>query len=110
MKTRGSSCRQIESYHPYKQYTNRRTSFTNSQFKIWKERINNYVYNKISHHLDDLPDQPYRLWFEEGFLKPSHVSHIVLGDYYQLYNLNKLYYLHIHMMDLLPPHEDYLWH
>ncbi len=80
-------------YNPYNyNRLNRRTSFTNSQFSVWKQRIDNYVYNKIGHHLDDLPDQPYRLWFEEGFLKPSHVSYIVLGDYYQLYNLNRLYF------------------
>ena len=79
-------------YHPYLCQMNRRTSFTNSQFDIWKERIDNYVYNKIGHHLDDLPDQSYRQWFDQGFLKPKEVSHIVLGDYYQLYNLNLLYF------------------
>ena len=92
MKTRRVSCKQAQTqtYHPYRQ--NRRTSFTNSQFKVWKQRIDNYVYNTIGHHLDDLPDQSYRQWFDEGILKPKDVSHIVLGDYYHLYNLNQLYF------------------
>ena len=80
-------------YNPYNyNRLNKRTSFTDSQFIVWKQRIDNYVYNIIGQHLDNLPDQPYRAWFEQGFLKPSHISHIVLGNYYQLYNLNKLYF------------------
>ena len=79
-------------YHPYQIRSDKRTSFTDSQFTVWKQRIDNYVFDRIGHHLDDLPDQPYRSWFEQGFLKPLHISHIVLGNYYQLYNLNKLYF------------------
>ena len=91
MNTRTS--RRDDRYHPYSLNTlNRRTSFTNSQFSVWKQRIDNYVYNSIGHHLDDLPDLQYREWFENGFLKPKDVSHIVLGHYYEMYNMDRLYF------------------
>ena len=70
----------------------KRTSYTNSQFTIWKQRIDNYVFDKINRHLEDLPDLSYRQWFDEGYLKPSQVAYIVLGEYYQIYNLNQLYF------------------
>ena len=79
-------------YRPYYQRKNKRESFTDSQFKIWKQRIDKYVYDTIGHHLEDLPDLQYRQWFDEGYLKPKQVSYIVLGEYYQIYNLNQLYF------------------
>lgn len=79
-------------YHPYQIRSDKRTSFTDSQFKVWKQRIDNYVFDRIGHHLDDLPDLSYRQWFDDGYLKPRQVSSIVLGEYYQAYNLNRLYF------------------
>ncbi len=79
-------------YSPYHKITSRRNSFTNSQFRIWKERIDKYVYENIGQHLEDLPDLSYREIFNDGYLKPKQVSHIVLGAYYQIYNLNLLYF------------------
>lgn len=78
-------------YTPYLRNRKRR-SLTNNHFNIWKKRINNYVYNEIGYNLDDLPDESYRKWFDEGILKPSNVYHIVLGNYYELYNLNNLFF------------------
>ncbi len=79
-------------YHPYQIRCLRRTSYTNSQFKVWKQRIDSYVFERIGHHLDDLPDLSYRQWFDDGYLKPRQVAAIVLGEYYQLYNLNRVYF------------------
>ena len=79
-------------YYPYYQRTSMSESFTDSQFLNWKQRIDKYVYDTIGHHLEDLPDLQYRRWFDEGYLKPKQVSHIVLGEYYQIYNLNQLYF------------------
>ena len=96
MRTRSNYNRTLSGNKRTKRYTpyqsNRRTSFTNNHFQVWKNRIDNYVYNKIGWNLDDLPDQPYRQWFEDGYLKPHNVVHIVLSDYYQLYNANCLYF------------------
>mgnify|MGYP006113571701 CR=1 FL=1 len=79
-------------YQPYYKLTNKRSSFTNSHFKIWKKRIDKYVYDTIKYHLDDLPDLSYMQWFKEGHLQPRQVSYIVLGEYYKIYNLNQLYF------------------
>tara|TARA_B110000259_G_scaffold187621_1_gene242531 strand:- start:1789 stop:2082 length:294 start_codon:yes stop_codon:yes gene_type:complete len=89
--SRGNSTRTNTRYQPYKNIV-KRTSYTNSQFTIWKQRIDNYVFDKINRHLEDLPDLSYRQWFDEGYLKPSQVAYIVLGEYYQIYNLNQLYF------------------
>lgn len=94
MKTRGNSNKKLrvkQRYQPY-QSLNRRTCFTNSQFSVWKQRIDTFVYKQIGFHLDDLPDQSYRQWFEDGYLKPKQVGYIILGNYYHLYNLNLLYF------------------
>ncbi len=79
-------------HHPYQIRSDKRKSFTNSQFKVWKKRIDNYVFERINHHLDDLPDLSYRQWFDDGYLKPRQVAAIVLGEYYQIYNLNRVYF------------------
>ena len=79
-------------YHPYQSDYSKRRSYTNSQFKVWKQRIDNYVYYQIGYHLDDLPDLSYRQWFDDGYLKPRQVAAIVLGEYYQAYNKNRLWF------------------
>ena len=89
-KVSNHSVKRQQRYNPYP--LNRRTSFTENHFQTWKNRINTYVYQKIGWNLDDLPDQPYRLWFDDGYLKPSQVACVVLGDFYQLYNLNQVYF------------------
>lgn len=76
---------------PYYQRTSECVSFTDSQFLNWKEKIDKYVYDTIEFHLEDLPDLQYRKWFDEGYLKPEQVSHIVLAEYYQNYYQNQLY-------------------
>ena len=67
----------------------KRKSFKESHFKRWKQRINNYVINEIGIHIDDLPDLPYRFFFEKSYLKPKDISYIVLENFYQIDNFNR---------------------
>lgn len=55
-----------------------RNSFRESHFKIWKMRIDKHVQNSINMSIDDLPDEPYRIWFEDTNMTPLLVSHFVL--------------------------------
>ena len=79
-------------YYNYNSSIRYRTSLTDNHFRIWKQRIDNYVFDKIGLHLDDLPDQCYRQWFDDGYLRPREVASIVLGEFYQVYNLNDRHY------------------
>lgn len=47
-----------------------RDSYKESHFRIWKMRIENHVGIK----LDEIPDEPYRYWFEETHLTPKEIS------------------------------------
>lgn len=38
----------------------------NHQFDFWLSDVRRYVINKTGIDIDDLPDQPYRDWFDEG--------------------------------------------
>lgn len=53
-----------------------RNSFTNSQFVIWKKRIESHV----GMELDELPDEPYRFWFEETHMTPKEIANIILEN------------------------------
>ena len=87
MKTRSSTNTRKNNnfrYQPYSQNF-KRSSFTNSQFLIWKKRIDNYVYDKT--HLIQ-----YML---PALVLDNHhqtIDDIVLGEFYQVYNLNQLYF------------------
>lgn len=61
----------------------KRKSLTDNHFYIWKGRIEQHVLKEINYLLDDLPDQPYRYWFEQGYLTPKQVSIIIIANYYQ---------------------------
>jgi len=50
-----------------------RNSFRDTHFKIWKSRVEQYV----GFSLDDLPDEPYRIWFEETSFSPTEVANII---------------------------------
>ena len=50
-----------------------RTQFRESHFQIWKQRIENHIGIK----LDELPDETYRIWFEESSLSPYEASKII---------------------------------
>ena len=52
-------------------------------FDEWKLQINKYVKNQINLDVDELPDCPYRTWYDNGNLTPKEVSYIILGDYYR---------------------------
>ena len=51
-----------------------RTKYKNSFFKIWKERIEKHIYKMTELNLDDLPDEPYRIWFEETNYNPKDIA------------------------------------
>lgn len=55
-----------------------RTSFRDSHFYIWKQRIDNFIFDELYLHLDDLPDEPYRIWFEETDLTPKEAAEIII--------------------------------
>lgn len=50
-----------------------RISTRDSHFHIWKSRVQNHV----GCELDDLPDEPYRIWFEETNFTPLEVANII---------------------------------
>ena len=58
-----------------------RSSFRESHFQIWKNRIEKHVQNELDLNLtlDDLPDECYRMWFDETHFTPkeiaSHITH-----------------------------------
>ena len=47
-------------------------------FQVWKKNIWNLVYSQIQMPLEDLPDFPYRIMFDEGMTTPSQMfQHIM---------------------------------
>ena len=42
------------------------SSINENCFKIWVQNIDIYIYSLIDIHLDDLPDNTFRLDFESG--------------------------------------------
>ena len=50
-----------------------RDSFRESHFLIWKQRIENHV----GMNLDEIPDEPYRYWFEETHKTPLEISILI---------------------------------
>jgi hypothetical protein len=46
-------------------------------FGIWKRNIYNIVFGEIHISLDDLPDYPYRISFDEGFIPGQMARHII---------------------------------
>lgn len=52
-------------------------------FEEWKEQINTFVKSEINLDVDELPDMPYRLWYDNNNLTPKEVSFIIIGDFYK---------------------------
>ena len=50
-----------------------RDSYRETHFQIWKQRIENHVGIK----LDNIPDEPYRFWFEETHMTPKEISRLI---------------------------------
>ena len=56
-----------------------RNSYSDSHFQIWKNRIEVHIKKVLDDVLlDDLPDEPYRIWFEETHMTPLEVSNKIL--------------------------------
>ena len=53
-------------------------------FEEWKTKVQKRVYRCINYNLDDLVDQPYREWYEDGF-SSKHASTAVINDYFLEY-------------------------
>ena len=53
-----------------------RSSFRESHFQIWKNRIENHVQTQLNLDvpLEDLPDECYRMWFDETDFTPSEIA------------------------------------
>ena len=53
-----------------------RTSTRESHFTIWKSRIEKHVQTQLNLDitLDDLPDECYRIWFDETHLTPKEIA------------------------------------
>ena len=52
-------------------------------FEEWKEQINTFVKSEIKLDVDELPDMPYRVWYDNDNLTPKEVSYIIIGDFYK---------------------------
>ncbi len=50
-------------------------------FEEWKSKVQKRVKRCINYNLDDLVDQPYREWYEDGFGE-KHVSLVVINDFH----------------------------
>lgn len=56
-----------------------RNSYRESHFTIWKSRIEKHIQNVFPNiQLKDLPDEPYRDWFEDSPMTPHEVSQFIL--------------------------------
>ena len=53
-----------------------RDSYRESHFQIWKQRIESHVGIK----LDEIPDEPYRYWFEETHMTPKEISVLIKNN------------------------------
>ena len=56
-----------------------RTSFRDSHFVIWKNRVEYHLqkFLNIAIPLDDLPDEAYRIWFDETSFTPKQVGEYI---------------------------------
>ena len=53
-------------------------------FYKWKKIVDNLVFVLIAHHLDDLPDEDFRINFDNG-LHPCDMAKIVEANFVQSY-------------------------
>ena len=60
-----------------------RNSFRESHFHIWKWRVQHHVQNNLDVEikLDDLPDESYRIWFEETCFTPKEVANYITNSF-----------------------------
>ena len=63
-----------------------RSSMRDSHFVIWKNRIEKHFQKMASMEipLTDIPDEPYRIWFDETNFTPREVAEYI---YHRFYNL-----------------------
>jgi len=64
---------------------------SDKSFKRWMKAVDAIVKKKINHNLDDLPDEPYRLYFTEHYLAKDMAKIVIqhLNDSVEF--LNSLY-------------------
>ena len=60
-----------------------RTSLRESHFKIWKTRIEHHVQDQLDFciTLDDLPDECYRMWFDETHFTPKEIAERIVTNF-----------------------------
>lgn len=60
-----------------------RTSYRDSHFQIWKNRIEQHVQTQLTSEitLDDLPDECYRIWFDETHFTPKDVAGYIVMNF-----------------------------
>ena len=60
-----------------------RTSYRDSHFQIWKNRIEEHVQTQLNMDitLDDLPDECYRMWFDETHFTPKEIAERITHNF-----------------------------
>ena len=63
-----------------------RTSNRESHFQIWKNRIEQHVQTLLNNNitLDDLPDECYRMWFDETHFTPKDIAERITNRYFNM--------------------------
>ena len=61
-----------------------RTSMRDSHFFIWKDRVEHHFQNMINMNipLTDIPDEPYRIWFDETNFTPKQIAEHIYGKFW----------------------------
>lgn len=67
------------------QILNNELTFENIKFYRWMDQVETKVFNKIQYYLMDLPDENYRINYENG-MTTDEMSSIVLKNYDDMIN------------------------
>jgi len=73
---------QMNDQYEYSQYANdaNDANDANTLFMDWMNKVYEIVYNKLEISLDDLPDENYRISFENN-MTPPNMANIVIHRY-----------------------------
>jgi len=60
-----------------------RSSYRESHFQIFKNRIEKHVQTQLNNNitLDELPDECYRIWFDETRFTPKEIAEYISTNY-----------------------------
>jgi len=61
-------------------YTTTYNKITDQKHKEWMDEIEDYVYSKLELYLLDLPDEPYRMDYDDG-ITASTIAKRIVSDY-----------------------------